>query len=151
MTEARAGVYAFGDLVQAELGTCAIDDIAIGVLASVIGHNRQHGRVLIDAGFLALSRDRGTADMPVDWGYGAVCDAVSGEVDRRCHCLLDQPGTWHHHQPARRRSTSSAFRSAAACAFCPITPVRRRRLTIAIIVTDGSERILDVWERVNGW
>ena len=80
VTEARAGVYAFGDLVQAELGTCAIDDIAIGVLASVIGHNRQHGRVLIDAGFLALSRDRGTADLPVDWGYGAVCDPMSGEL-----------------------------------------------------------------------
>ena len=80
VTEARAGVYAFGDLVQAELGTCAIDDIAIGVLASVIGHNRQHGRVLIDAGFLALSRDRGTADLPVDWGYGAVCDPVTGEI-----------------------------------------------------------------------
>ena len=71
--------YAFGDLVQAGLGTCEIDDIAIGVLASVIGHNRQHGRVLIDAGFLALSRDRGTADLPVDWGYGAVCEPVTGQ------------------------------------------------------------------------
>jgi D-serine deaminase-like pyridoxal phosphate-dependent protein len=46
----------------------------------VIGHNRQHGRVLVDAGFLALSRDRGTADLPVDWGYGAVCDPVTGAV-----------------------------------------------------------------------
>ncbi len=80
VTEARAGVYAFGDLVQAGLGTCEIDDIAIGVLASVIGHNRQHGRVLIDAGFLALSRDRGTADLPVDWGYGAVCEPVTGRI-----------------------------------------------------------------------
>jgi len=33
VTEARVGVYAFGDLVQAELGTCAIDDIAILVRA----------------------------------------------------------------------------------------------------------------------
>jgi D-serine deaminase-like pyridoxal phosphate-dependent protein len=40
VTEARAGVYAFGDLVQEELGTCSMEDIAIGVLASVIGHNR---------------------------------------------------------------------------------------------------------------
>ena len=80
VTEARVGVYAFGDLVQSELGTCGVDDIAIGVIASVIGHNRQHGRVLIDAGFLALSRDRGTADLPVDWGYGAVCDPVSGAI-----------------------------------------------------------------------
>ncbi|HEY6048393.1 MAG TPA: alanine racemase, partial [Sphingomicrobium sp.] len=80
VSEARAGVYAFGDLVQAELGTCAIDDVAIRVLASVIGHNRQHGRVLIDAGFLALSRDRSTAELPVDWGYGAVCDPATGEL-----------------------------------------------------------------------
>ena len=80
VTEARVGVYAFGDLVQSQLGTCTIDDIAISVLASVIGHNRSQGRVLVDSGFLALSRDRGTAEFPVDWGYGAVCDAATGEL-----------------------------------------------------------------------
>src|SRR5688572_3098266 len=36
VTEARVGVYVFMDLVMAGLGVCAIEDIAISVLASVI-------------------------------------------------------------------------------------------------------------------
>ena len=97
VTEARVGVYVFGDLVQANLGTCSTDDIAIGVLASVIGHNRPHGRVLVDAGFLAMSRDRGMADGPADWGYGAICDAVTGEIMDDV-AIVDQPGARHHHR-----------------------------------------------------
>ena len=37
VTEVRAGVYMFGDLFQAEIGTHRLDDIAVTVLASVIG------------------------------------------------------------------------------------------------------------------
>jgi D-serine deaminase-like pyridoxal phosphate-dependent protein len=74
VTEVRVGVYMFQDLVMAGLGVCAIDDIAIGVLASVIGRQEEKGWVIIDAGWTALSRDRGTAAFPVDQGYGLVCD-----------------------------------------------------------------------------
>ena len=37
VTEARPGVYMFGDLFQAAIHTCTRDDIALTVLASVIG------------------------------------------------------------------------------------------------------------------
>ncbi|MBN8898460.1 MAG: alanine racemase, partial [Rhodospirillales bacterium] len=37
VTEVRAGVYMFGDLFQAEIGTHGMDDIAMTVLTSVIG------------------------------------------------------------------------------------------------------------------
>lgn len=73
-TEVRAGVYGFMDLVMAGLGVCEIDDIAVSVLSEVIGHRRPSGEVLIDAGWMALSRDRGTADQRVDYGYGLVAD-----------------------------------------------------------------------------
>jgi D-serine deaminase-like pyridoxal phosphate-dependent protein len=79
VTEARAGVYAFMDLVMAGLGVCELDDIAISVLSEVIGHRSAHGQVLIDAGWMALSRDRGTAGQDLDRGYGVVCDE-SGQV-----------------------------------------------------------------------
>ncbi|WP_376690643.1 alanine racemase [Wenzhouxiangella sp. EGI_FJ10409] len=79
VTEVRAGVYAFMDLVMAGLGVCTIDDIAISVLTEVIGHRKTHGQVIVDAGWMALSRDRGTADQAVDRGYGVVCDE-SGRV-----------------------------------------------------------------------
>jgi D-serine deaminase-like pyridoxal phosphate-dependent protein len=80
VTELRAGVYMFQDLVMAGIGVCAIDDIAVSVLATVIAHNRAQKRVIIDAGGLALSKDRGTADQPVDQGFGLVADARTGTV-----------------------------------------------------------------------
>jgi D-serine deaminase-like pyridoxal phosphate-dependent protein len=76
VTELRAGVYVFFDLVMAGLGVCRIDDIALSVLATVIGHQQEKGWTLLDAGWMAMSRDRGTAAQPVDQGYGLVCDAA---------------------------------------------------------------------------
>jgi D-serine deaminase-like pyridoxal phosphate-dependent protein len=74
VTELRAGVYVFFDLVMAGLGVCSVDDIALSVLATVIGHQRDKGWILLDAGWMAMSRDRGTAGQAVDQGYGLVCD-----------------------------------------------------------------------------
>jgi D-serine deaminase-like pyridoxal phosphate-dependent protein len=74
VTEVRAGVFVFFDLVMAGLDVCRVDDIAVSVLATVIGHQREKGWTLLDAGWMAMSRDRGTARQPVDQGYGLVCD-----------------------------------------------------------------------------
>jgi D-serine deaminase-like pyridoxal phosphate-dependent protein len=74
VTEVRAGVFMFFDLVMHGIGVCAIDDIALSVLGTVIGHRPEKGWILIDAGWMALSRDRGTERHPVDQGYGLVCD-----------------------------------------------------------------------------
>ncbi|HEY0114498.1 MAG TPA: alanine racemase [Allosphingosinicella sp.] len=75
VTEVRAGVYMFGDLVMAGLGVLAVEDIALSVLATVIGHQRDKGWIIVDAGWMALSRDRGTGSHEVDQGYGLVCSA----------------------------------------------------------------------------
>lgn len=74
VTEVRAGVFAFFDLVMAGLGVCKPDDIALSVVTTVIGHQKEKGWVIVDAGWMALSRDRGTANQKVDQGYGIVCD-----------------------------------------------------------------------------
>lgn len=76
VTELRAGNYMFFDLVMAGIDVCRADDIALSVLTTVIGHQSGRGRVMIDAGWMALSRDRGTASQRVDQGYGVVCDAA---------------------------------------------------------------------------
>jgi len=150
VTEARAGVYAFGDLVQAELGTCAMEDIAIGVLASVIGHNRHYGRVLIDAGFLALSRDRGTSDMPLDWGYGAVCDPISDEVIEG----VTVSSTNQEHGIITSRTGQIDFDRLPVGSRVKILPNHACATAAAYeryFVTNGTSEIVDVWERVNGW
>jgi D-serine deaminase-like pyridoxal phosphate-dependent protein len=74
VTEVRAGVFVFFDLVMAGLEVCRTEDIALSVLATVIGHQREKGWTLLDAGWMAMSRDRGTANQRVDQGYGLVCD-----------------------------------------------------------------------------
>lgn len=79
LTEIRAGVYALQDLVMAGLGVCTLDDLALSVATTVIGHQSDKGWVVVDAGWTALSRDRGTAAQAVDQGYGLVCTA-DGEI-----------------------------------------------------------------------
>ena len=74
ITEVRAGVFVFFDLVMAGIGICRIDDIALSVMATVIGHQRDKGWILVDAGWMALSQDRGTSKQAVNQGYGVVCD-----------------------------------------------------------------------------
>ena len=150
VTEARVGVYAFGDLVQAELRTCAVGDIAISVVASVIGHNRQHGRVLIDAGFLALSRDRGTADLPTDWGYGAVCDAETGELLTE----VTVSSTNQEHGIITARNGELDFHRFPVGKKLKILPNHACATAAAYdryFVTDGGDDIVAVWDRVNGW
>jgi len=149
VTEARVGVYAFGDLVQAELGTCGLGDIAISVLASVIGHNRSHGRVLVDAGFLALSRDRGTADFPIDWGYGAVCDAA-GALIRGVR--VESTNQEHGIITATSGELDwSRFPIGGQVRVLPNHACATAAAHDRYFVVDGGNDIVDVWERVNGW
>jgi D-serine deaminase-like pyridoxal phosphate-dependent protein len=81
VTEVRAGVYVFHDLVMLGLGVCRIDEIALSVLATVIGHQADKDWVLVDAGWMAMSRDRGMPGQPMDYGYGAVCEADGTPID----------------------------------------------------------------------
>ncbi|MEN8500270.1 MULTISPECIES: DSD1 family PLP-dependent enzyme [Paraburkholderia] len=73
VTEVRAGVYVFFDLVMHNVGVCALEDIALSVLATVIGHQADKGWAILDAGWMAMSRDRGTSRQSHDFGYGQPC------------------------------------------------------------------------------
>ena len=75
VTEVRAGVYVFFDLVMCNVGVCTPDEIALSVLTTVIGHQQEKGWAIVDAGWTAMSRDRGTARQGTDYGYGQVCSA----------------------------------------------------------------------------
>jgi threo-3-hydroxy-D-aspartate ammonia-lyase len=74
VTEVRAGVYVFHDLVMTNIGVASLDEVALSVLTTVIGHQKEKGWALVDAGWMAMSRDRGTQKQTHDYGYGQVCD-----------------------------------------------------------------------------
>ena len=81
VTEVRSGVYVFFDLVMANVGVCTTDDIALSILTTVIGHQCDKGWAIVDAGWMAMSRDRGTQKQLRDYGYGQVCDARGKLLD----------------------------------------------------------------------
>lgn len=79
ISEVRAGVYVFFDLVMHNVGVCRNDELALSVLTTVIGHQTEKGWAIVDAGWMAMSRDRGTQKQKHDFGYGQVC-ALDGSL-----------------------------------------------------------------------
>jgi D-serine deaminase-like pyridoxal phosphate-dependent protein len=77
VTEVRAGVYMPFDLDQLSRGVCQPDDLALTVLTTVIGHNRKAGRILVDAGGLAISKDISAHGFLPNAAYGLVVDAAT--------------------------------------------------------------------------
>ncbi|KTE00212.1 hypothetical protein ATE71_21255 [Sphingopyxis sp. H115] len=77
VTEVRAGIYLFWDLSQLSRGICADVDLAVSVLASVVGHQHRGPALILDAGALALSKDVGANRFMPEAGYGIVCDAAT--------------------------------------------------------------------------
>ncbi len=146
VTEIRAGVYMFGDLFQAEIATHAIGDIAVTVLASVIG--RRHGQVLIDAGGLALSKDRSTQATPMDFGYGLVLDADGRPT--LGHSIVTR-AYQEHGVVALDPSLTETMPIGTKVRVAP----NHTCMTVAAhdryFVTDGGAAITAVWQRVNGW
>lgn len=79
VTEVRAGVYVFFDLVMSNITVCRPQDVALSVLTTVVGHQAEKGWAIVDAGWMAMSRDRGTQRQNHDYGYGQVC-SLDGEL-----------------------------------------------------------------------
>ncbi len=83
VTEVRPGVYMFGDMFQAQINSCGVDDLAVSVITEVCSHHASLNRLLINAGALALSKDRSTEHMPDDVGFGLVTDARGAPLKQR--------------------------------------------------------------------
>jgi D-serine deaminase-like pyridoxal phosphate-dependent protein len=150
ITELRAGVYMFGDLFQAEIGTHGPDDIAVSVLTSVIGHRPAQNRLLVDAGAIALSKDRSTEATGNDQGYGLAIDLAGNRSLGRSivsrayqeHGLIDLdpalPTTMPPiGSPLRILPNHSCMTAAAYDRY--------------FVVDTGRDAVVAIWPRVNGW
>jgi len=149
ITEVRAGVYVFQDLVMAGLEVCRIEDIALSVLATVIGHQTTRNGIITDGGWMALSRDRGTAQQAVDQGYGLVCD-VDG---RACGDLIVTSANQEHGIVAERQGRAVDFARFPLGSQLRVLP-NHACATAAqhdrYHVVEGRE-VKAVWPRSNYW
>jgi len=151
VSEVRAGVYVFHDLVMAGVGVCTIEDIALSVLATVIGFQRDKGWILVDAGWMAMSRDRGTANQDVDQGYGLVCaadgtaypDLILIDANQEHGIVAVRPGSGAA-LPDLKIGDRVRVLPNHACA----TGAAHDRYHV---VRGGSPVVEAVWERFSGW
>ncbi|HEX8142999.1 MAG TPA: alanine racemase [Pyrinomonadaceae bacterium] len=90
--EARPGNYIFFDLFQTAIGSCDLDDCALSVLASVVHRDRTRRKVVIDAGAIALSKDRGAVELDSSSGYGQVLDMEGNHLGLRVNALSQEHG-----------------------------------------------------------
>lgn len=151
VTEVRAGVYVFHDLVMANVGVCTLDEIALSVLTTVIGHQADKGWLITDAGWMALSRDRGTQAQALDYGYGAVCDEAGRPIDALVMSGANQEHGILSWQDGRRGDAAlAAFPVGTRLRVLPnhacATAAQFDRY--AVLGTDGSRT---GWARFNGW
>ncbi len=149
VTELRAGVYATFDCVMAGLNLCSYDDIALSVLTTVIGFHGDKKALLVDAGWMALSRDTGTRDQKRDCGYGLVCN-------QQGHIL---PGwfvdsTNQEHGLIRHKDEidpKQAFRFGEILRILPIHACATAAQFSEYYVTSNDQTIDTKWQRINGW
>jgi D-serine deaminase-like pyridoxal phosphate-dependent protein len=146
VTEIRAGVYMFGDLFQAEIETHGLDSIAVTVLTSVIGH--RPGRVLVDAGGLALSKDRSTEAAPLDYGFGLALD-INGRPSFG-YSIVRKAYQEHgviEYDPTQPIELPVGGKLRIAPNHVCMTAAAHDRY----FVVDGEQEVKAIWYRVNGW
>ncbi|MEO5736443.1 MAG: alanine racemase, partial [Variovorax sp.] len=151
VTEVRAGVFVFFDLVMAGIGVCQVDDIALSVLATVIGHQRDKGWIVVDAGWMALSQDRGTRRQAIDQGYGQVCDAAGvpypdllvADANQEHGIITVRPGSGGK-LPDLAIGDRVRILPNHACA----TGAQHRTYHV---VRGASDRVEAEWSRFGGW
>lgn len=145
ITEVRAGVYMFGDLYQAQLGTHGPDGIALTVLASVIGRKPQRHAVLLDAGGLAMSKDRSTANAPLDYGFGLMLDLDGAATFG--HALM----TRTHQEHGEVSPVPETLRVGDKVRVAPNHTCMTAAAHQSYHVVNGGRDVVAVWDRVNGW
>lgn len=150
VTELRCGVYMFGDLFQAGIGSCCEADIAISVLAAVIGHRREQNQLLIDAGALALSKDISTSRLPPaqQAGYGAVTTLDGERIPGFTVAIVSQ----EHGQIASPTPIDfSKFPVGTRVRVLPNHSCLMAAAYDRYHVLDGSREVVATWTRTNGW
>ena len=149
VTEARPGVYMFGDLFQAAIDSCTWEDIAVTVLASVIGRRPPKNMIVLDAGSLALSKDRSTAATDEDAGYGMVWDIDGKPTLGKCtiESAYQEHGMATSAEPLPFDELPVGTKVRIAPNHSCLTAAAHDRY----YVVDGTREVIAEWDRVNGW
>jgi len=156
VTEVRAGVYTFFDLVMSGIGVCKPSDIALSVVTTVIGHNEEKNWLFIDAGWMSLSQDRGTQSQRQDCGYGLVCDSEGNIIPglqvigaNQEHGIIAAIGNDIDGANDSRKLPDIAV--GTQLRILPNHACATAAMHAGYYVADPEQVELDYWARIQGW
>ena len=142
--EIRPGNYVFYDNFQATLGSCSFEDTALTVLAAVI--HKGNRRLVVDAGAIALSKDRGPVGIDPGCGYGRVLDIEGNETGMRVTGLSQEHGEIEAGDSEAFRNFKVGDRLRILANHSCLTAAQHSHYNV---VENGE--IVDRWEIHRGW
>jgi D-serine deaminase-like pyridoxal phosphate-dependent protein len=151
VTEVRPGNYIFFDAFQATLGSCSLADCALTVLAAVVHRSFEKRHVIIDAGAIALSKDRGAVDIDGKTGYGMVLDLDGNSLGLQVDGVSQEHGKIF---VAPETETGDALLKKLPVGTRLRILANHSCLTAAQFESYNvleNGRVVDRWARVNGW
>ncbi len=149
ITEMRPGVYVFNDLDQQFIGSCGAGDLALSVLASVIGHYPHRNQMLVDAGALALSKDISAQEFKPQVGFGTIADAPAR--DMAVVACSQEHGFVGADEPIPYDNLPVGSRLRILPNHACITAAAYDRYYVVDSDLDGGRSVVDVYDRINGW
>ncbi|MBN9489325.1 MAG: alanine racemase [Alphaproteobacteria bacterium] len=149
ITEMRPGVYVFNDLDQEFIGSCKPADLALSVLASVIGHYPHRNQLLIDAGALALSKDISAQEFQPKVGFGTIADAPV--KDMAVVACSQEHGFVGADDPIPFGNLPVGSRVRVWPNHACITAAAYDRYYVIDSDLDGGKSIVGTYDRINGW
>ena len=144
--EARPGNYIFFDAFQAALGSCRFEDCALSVLAAVVHRSRTRRKIIIDAGSLALSKDRGAIELQPACGYGVVLDLAGRDLGLRLSALSQEHGEIHVADENLLDRLGVGTRVRVLANHSCLTAAQHAYYNVL-----EGEHIVDRWEIQRGW
>lgn len=138
VTEMHPGNYIYYDAMQAGLGSCALEDVAVRVCTRVVGHYRKQNTILVDLGWTGISQQG------KERGFGA----IDGHPELRIRNLKQEAG-----------EVTSADNGALDFTKYPIGSVLQvipwhscasTHQHTAVHVLDQG-RLVARWQQVRGW
>ena len=141
--EIRPGNYIFFDGYQATLGSCSFEDTALTVLAAVIHKSKK--RLVVDAGAIALSKDRGPVGLDPGCGYGHVLDIDGNQTGMRVTSLSQEHGEIESADGAIERFKVGDRVRILANHSC-LTAAQHSHYNVV-----ENNEIVDRWEIHRGW
>jgi D-serine deaminase-like pyridoxal phosphate-dependent protein len=139
--EVRPGNYVFFDAFQATIGSCRFEDVAVSVLATVIGSYPERREAVIDAGALALSKDTGPDHIDPRFGYGVVCDLDLRPLDAKLVALSQEHG---------KLATGEPLAVGTRVRVVPNHSCLTAAMYDRYHVVEGA-RVVGEWRPVRGW